>query len=69
MASVVLDAELLDGLARFMADRTEPPGAVTDVETAANVIIRDWLQGQVYMPLAAEENEIIPALTASGVLR
>ena len=68
MASVALDDGLLDGLARFMADRSEPPGAITDVESAANVIIRDWLQGQGYMPLPSDD-DIIPAMDASAVPR
>lgn len=67
MTSVKLDEELLDGLEQFIADRDEPPRDKMTYDDAVNVIVRDWLMGQGYIPLPNDDNSIVPALEASRV--
>lgn len=38
-------------------------------EDAVNVIVRDWLMGQGYVPLPDDPEEIMPALKAAHVPR
>lgn len=67
MTRVKLDEELLDGVEQFIADRNEPPNGKMTHDEAINVIIRDWLMGQGYIPLPGDPNEITPALQAAKV--
>jgi len=67
VTSVKLDAGLMDGVQRFIADRDVPPQPRMDVAAAVNVIVRDWLQGQGYAPLPDDPSEITPALDAAEV--
>ncbi len=67
MTAIKLDAALLDGLAQFIADRDEPPRGRMSHADAVNVIVRDWLMGQGYLPLPGERDEITPALEAADV--
>ena len=67
MTSVKLDENLLDGIEQFIADRDEPPSERMTFDDAVNVIIRDWLMGQGYVPLPDDETEITPALEAARV--
>ena len=62
---VEIDAELVDGLEAFMAQRDEGPEPMTRTD-AVNVIVRDWLMGQGFLPLPGEA-PIIDALTAANV--
>lgn len=67
MTSVKLDKDLLDGVEQFIADRNEPPRGKMTYDDAVNVIVRDWLMGQGYMPLPDDDDSIIPALDAAKV--
>lgn len=67
MTSVKLDKDLLDGVEQFIADRNEPPRGKMNYDDAVNVIVRDWLMGQGYMPLPDDDDSIIPALDAAKV--
>lgn len=69
MTSVKLEAELLDGIERFIADRDEPPRGKMTYDDAINVIVRDWLMGQGYVCLPDEPDSIAPALEAANVPR
>jgi len=69
MTSVKLDEELLDGVEQFIADRNEPPVGKMTYDDAVNVIVRDWLMGQGYIPLPDDADEITPALEAARVPR
>lgn len=69
MTTVELEQELLDGLDRFIADRAEPPRGTMTYDDAVNVILRDWLMGQGYVPLPADPDGITPALEAAQVPR
>jgi len=70
MTSVKLDEDLLDGLENFIADRDIPPASKMNYQSAVNVIVRDWLMGQGYVPLPDDDgNAIIPALVAADVPR
>ena len=60
MTSVKLDEELLDGVEQFIADRDEPPRSKMTYDDAVNVIVRDWLMGQGYIPLPNDDDSIIP---------
>ncbi len=67
MALVRLEADLLDGVAQFIADRNMPPdGKMTRAE-AVNVIVRDWLMAQGYLPLPGDPDESTTALEAAKV--
>jgi len=66
MTSVKLEEELLDGVEQFIADRDEPPRGKMTYDDAINVIVRDWLMGQGYIPLP-DDAEITPALEAAKV--
>jgi hypothetical protein len=65
MTSVKLDEELLDGVEQFIADRDEPPRDKMTYDDAVNVIVRDWLMSQGYIPLPNADDAIIPALEAA----
>jgi hypothetical protein len=65
--SIRLDADLLRGLDDFIQDRDHPPEGRMDREAAVNVIIRDWLQGQGFIPLPSDPDGIVPALEAANV--
>lgn len=67
MTTVTLEAELLEGLDRFIADRNEPPRGQMTQEDAINVILRDWLMGQGYIALPGATDAIVPALEAARV--
>ena len=62
MTSVTLDGELLEGIERFIADRDEPPRGTMTHDDAVNVIVRDWLMGQGYIPLLEELRAKSPTL-------
>lgn len=67
MISVKLDEGLLDGMEQFIADREEPPRGKMSYDDAVNVILRDWLMSQGYLPLPGEDGEIVRALDAAEV--
>ena len=67
MTTITLEAELLDGLEQFIADRNEPPRGKMTHDDAVNVIVRDWLMGQGYMPLPGNSDDITPALEVAKV--
>lgn len=69
MSAVKLDQEIRDGLSKFIADRAEPTQTRLDEEAAVNIIVRDWLQAQGYLPLPLAANEIKPALDAADIPR
>ena len=67
MISAKVDDELLDGLEQFITDRDEPPRGKMTFDDAVNVILRDWLMGQGYIPLPNDDDPITPALDAAEV--
>ena len=67
MISIKLEEELLDGVEQFIANRDEPPRGRMTHDDAVNVIVRDWLMGQGYLPLPGGPNDITPALDAAAV--
>lgn len=67
--TVELDEEIASGVGKFIADRKDPPGGTLTFEAAINVIVRDWLQAQGYMPLPNAQGEIVRAPDAAGVPR
>jgi hypothetical protein len=68
MTTVKLEDDLLDGVENFIADRDEPPRGKMSYDDAVNVIVRDWLMGQGYVPLpGGPEQTIVPALEAARV--
>ena len=68
MTTVKLNDDLLDGLENFIADRDAPPRGKMSYDDAINVIVRDWLMGQGYVPLPeAPEDTIVPSLDAARV--
>jgi hypothetical protein len=67
MTSVKLDEELLDGVEQFIADRDEPPRGKMTYDDAINVIVRDWLMGQGYIPLPGDLDDITLVTEASRV--
>tara|TARA_R110002020_G_scaffold14227_18_gene50527 strand:+ start:670 stop:882 length:213 start_codon:yes stop_codon:yes gene_type:complete len=67
MSAISLDADLRDGLARFIADRDEPPHGRMSPGDAVNVIVRDWLMGQGYIPLPGDDAALTPARDAAHV--
>ena len=69
MISIRLDDDLLDGVEQFIAHRTEPPRGRMTYDDAVNVIVRDWLMGQGYVPLPDDPDAITPALPAAKVPR
>ena len=66
MSAISLAAELHDGLARFIADRDEPPRGRMTPDDAVNVIVRDWLMAQGYIPLPGAD-PVLPATAAARV--
>ena len=67
MTSIKLEEALLDGVEQFIADRDEPPRGKMTYDDAINVIVRDWLMGQGYIPLPGDPNAVTPALAAARV--
>lgn len=67
MMTVTLEEDLLDGLAQFIAVRDEAPNGKMTHDDAVNVIVRDWLMGQGYIPLPGSPDDIRPALEAAHV--
>jgi hypothetical protein len=67
MTSVQIDERLVDGIARFVAERDRPPYGRMTTEQAVNSIVKDWLMGQGYIPLPNDPDRIIPALEAAQV--
>ena len=68
MKTVKLEDDLLDGVENFIADRNEPPRGKMSYDDAVNVIVRDWLMGQGYVPLPdSEQGSIVPSLEAARV--
>lgn len=67
MTSVKLEEKLLDGIEQFIADRDKLPRGKMTYDDAINVIVRDWLMGQGYIPLPEDPSEIRPALEAAKV--
>lgn len=67
MTDIALDQDLLDGIKRFIAHRDEPPRGKMSYNDAVNVIVRDWLMGQGYVPLPDQDLDaaIVPALEAA----
>lgn len=66
MISITLEEDLLDGVGQFIASRNEPPRGKMTYDDAVNVIIRDWLMGQGYIPLP-DDDSITQALKAARV--
>ena len=46
-----LDEDLINGLDKFIVDRDEPPAGRMSRNDAINVIVRDWLMSQNYIPI------------------
>jgi hypothetical protein len=67
MTSIRLEEKLLDGLEQFIADRDEPPRGRMGYDDAVNIIVRDWLMGQSYIPLPDDPDDLTPALDAARV--
>lgn len=65
MTSIRLDDALLQGIEQFIAHRDER-GRMT-YEDAVNVIVRDWLMGQGYIPMPDDPDDIKLALPAAKV--
>ena len=67
MTAIKLDDDLRDGLDQFIADRDEPPRGRMSPDDAVNVIVRDWLMAQGYIPLPGDPDAVTPALDAASV--
>jgi hypothetical protein len=67
MMSVKIDDELLDGIEQFIAARDEPPRGRMNHDDAVNVIVRDWLMAQGYIPLPDDDEAVTTALDAAEV--
>ena len=67
MISLTLEENLLDGVEQFIASRDEPPRSKMTYDNAVNVIVRDWLMGQGYIPLPGDPSGVTPALEAARV--
>lgn len=67
MTTVTLEEDLLEGLAQFMAVRDAAPNGKMTNDDAVNVIVRDWLMAQGYIPLPGSPDDIRPALEAAHV--
>jgi hypothetical protein len=65
MTLVKLEEELLDGVEQFIAERNEPPRGKMTYDDAINVIVRDWLMGQGFIPLPDDPDQVTPALEAA----
>jgi hypothetical protein len=50
-----LDADLADGIDKFIADRDQPPTPSMSRLDALNVIVRDWLDGTRLHPPSATQ--------------
>ena len=64
---VLIESELSAGLDAFINQRDEPPRGRMTYHDAVNVIVRDWLMGQGFMPLPDDPDEITTALDAAQV--
>lgn len=69
MTAIKIEHDLLAGIEKFIADWDEPPRGRMTHDDAANVIIRDWLMGQGYVPLPNDQDRITSALDAAKVPR
>ena len=67
MIAVELEEDLLDGIEQFIAARDEPPRGRMSCDDAVNVIIKDWLMSQGYLPLPDAAGAVTPALEAAEV--
>lgn len=54
-STIRLDTDLLGGLETFRRQQSDG-GIALSREDAANVILRDWLQGQGFLPLPGDRN-------------
>jgi hypothetical protein len=64
---VHLENGLMDGVRRFIAERSEPPRGKMSEDDAINVIVQDWLMAQGYMPLPGDAQGVTHALDAAAV--
>lgn len=62
-STIRLDTELLGGLERFRRQQSDG-GIALSREDAANVILRDWLQGQGYLPIPGDKKHTTAAAAA-----
>ena len=68
MIAVSLEEGLLDGIEQFISARDEPPRGKMSYDDAVNVIIKDWLISQGYLPLPDEAaGPVTSALEAAEV--
>ena len=67
MKTLTLEEDLLGGIDQFIAVRNEAPNGKMTHDDAVNVIVRDWLMGQGYIPLPGSPDDIRPALEAAHV--
>lgn len=58
-----LSDELIDGIDKYVARAAVPPNVRLTREEAVEVIVRDWLQSQGYLPLP-DGSEIAPVNSA-----
>lgn len=61
MTSIKIDDELMDGIENFIADRNEPPRGKMSLDDAVNVMVKDWLMSQGYVPIPDEPAIAVPA--------
>lgn len=52
-----LDEDLVECIDKFIEDRDEAPAGRMSRNDALNVIVRDWLIAQGYIPLPPDPNE------------
>ena len=62
---VDIDLELIEPLEAFIARRNET-SLMTHTD-AVNVIVRDWLMAQGFMPLPGDKDAVTDAFTAASV--
>jgi len=65
--SIRLEAGLEQGLVKFIDHRDEPPRGRMTADDAVNVIVRDWLESQGYLPLPSDAGAVVKALDAAKV--
>ena len=61
-----LTAELEAGLEKFIEDRDVAPNPRLTRDEALQTIVRDWLQGQGFVPLP-DGDRVVPVAQASRV--
>ncbi len=66
-AQIAIESELFEALGRFIDHRDEPPRGRMSANDAVNVIVRDWLMSQGYLPLPTEQDGVVKALDAARV--